>query len=188
MPISRYRKFDVLDALILFAATAGGYGLIWWLGIDFSRNNRTVGEAWFTRWADHGTAVAIPCLINWTLAGLVIQLRTPRPGFWALFRQPGMAACTAATAGLACEFAWVGLAALRFGAGPFNLSRIVPPGPGFLRLYGDLVALWVAGAWLTLALAGLWRARPSWIDRLGIAVGIGWIGIRFAQSIFFILP
>jgi hypothetical protein len=33
----------------------------------------------------------------------------------------------------------------------------------------------VAGAWLALALGGRWRPEPSWIDRLGRAVGWLWI-------------
>jgi hypothetical protein len=33
----------------------------------------------------------------------------------------------------------------------------------------------VAGAWLALALAGWWRPEPSWVDRLGRALGLGWL-------------
>jgi hypothetical protein len=37
------------------------------------------------------------------------------------------------------------------------------------------IASAIAGAWLTLVLAGCWRPESTWIDRLGTAVGLGWI-------------
>jgi hypothetical protein len=46
----------------------------------------------------------------------------------------------------------------------------------------------VAGAWLTLLLAGWWRPERTWIDRFGRAVGAGWIAISLAYhgtSFFF---
>jgi hypothetical protein len=39
------------------------------------------------------------------------------------------------------------------------------------------VAAAVAGAWLTLVLAGWWRPERSWIDRFGRALGFAWIGV-----------
>jgi hypothetical protein len=35
----------------------------------------------------------------------------------------------------------------------------------------------VAGAWLTVALAGWWRPERSWIDRFGRAFGFAWIAV-----------
>jgi hypothetical protein len=37
------------------------------------------------------------------------------------------------------------------------------------------IASAIAGAWLTLVLAGCWRPERTWIDRLGTALGLGWI-------------
>ena len=35
----------------------------------------------------------------------------------------------------------------------------------------------VVVAWSTQRLLGCWRAEPSWVDRLGRLVGVGWIVI-----------
>ncbi len=43
----------------------------------------------------------------------------------------------------------------------------------------------VAGAWLSLILAGAWRPELTWVDRAGRAVGVYWI---FAAFYFFFLP
>jgi hypothetical protein len=40
----------------------------------------------------------------------------------------------------------------------------------------------VAGAWLILLLAGWWRPEPSWIDRLGRVLGLGWIVLSLSLA------
>jgi hypothetical protein len=37
------------------------------------------------------------------------------------------------------------------------------------------LGLAVLASWLTLRAGGWWRAEPSWIDRLGRALGVLWI-------------
>ena len=47
----------------------------------------------------------------------------------------------------------------------------------------------VCGAWLTLFLAGSWRPERSGVDRLGRAVGVGWIVISLGYcAISFFVP
>ena len=41
--------------------------------------------------------------------------------------------------------------------------------------YGDRIGFTVAGAWLALILIGRWQSEPTWIDRLGRAIGCLWI-------------
>lgn len=57
----------------------------------------------------------------------------------------------------------------------FNILNGMPRHTGFV----------VAGAWLTLLLAGAWRPEPTWVDRAGRALGVSWI---FAALYFFFLP
>jgi hypothetical protein len=45
---------------------------------------------------------------------------------------------------------------------------------------GIRVGLWIAGAWLILALSGSRHREKSWIDRLGRALGASWIAIMVA--------
>jgi hypothetical protein len=59
--------------------------------------------------------------------------------------------------------------------------------PFFNMLNGmpQYAGLLVAGAWLTLLLAGAWRPEPTWVDRAGRALGVFWI---LAALYFFFLP
>jgi hypothetical protein len=43
----------------------------------------------------------------------------------------------------------------------------------------------VVVAWITLVLVGRWRPEPTWLDRLGRAVGIVWI--LMAQLTWFVI-
>jgi hypothetical protein len=120
-----------------------------------------------------------------TLAVLVIRLRRPRPGFG----QPGVVACAAASAVLLAEVA----------SYPFNLitlfdeltrlqgsfrSNVVNyprmrEGSTIVGSIGSMVGehpgLAVAGVFLGFWAAGLRGAGPSWVDRLGRALGLFWI-------------
>jgi hypothetical protein len=42
----------------------------------------------------------------------------------------------------------------------------------------------VAGAWLTLVVAGLWRSRPHWTDRLGRVWGWAWLVMMLVDRLF----
>ncbi len=35
----------------------------------------------------------------------------------------------------------------------------------------------VAGAWLALALGSRWRTQTSWPGWVGLALGVGWMGL-----------
>jgi hypothetical protein len=50
-----------------------------------------------------------------------------------------------------------------------------PFGGRVLTVLGDRIGFAVAGVWLALLLVGRWKAEPSWIDRLGRALGCLWI-------------
>jgi hypothetical protein len=50
---------------------------------------------------------------------------------------------------------------------------------------GESPGLAVAGAYLALWAAGLWRSEPTWIDRAGRALGWFWI---LAALAFIVLP
>jgi hypothetical protein len=52
---------------------------------------------------------------------------------------------------------------------------IYPFSGRLLVAYGDRIGFAVAGAWLSLLLAGRWQSEPSWVDRLGRAIGWLWL-------------
>jgi hypothetical protein len=94
-------------------------------------------------------------LLGLTLVQPILRLRRPRPPFRQVIRQSGMVACLGVVIGtLIAADLW------------FILG--VDPGYGAF-LASVLVLLW--------PLLGVfpWRMEPSWIDRLGRAVGWGWL-------------
>ncbi len=139
------------------------------------------------RWAApvaQWTAPGFPVLAAWTGAYLASRLRAPRPRRRRLIRQPGLAAAVAALAVLIVEApAVVGIAWLdgRFGwATPSRVAQVAANATVLLAHHAGLA---VAVAWLTLALAGRWRAERGWIDRWGRALGCAWIAAGLLSAV-----
>ena len=153
------RRFTLFDLTVLAAATAARFAVFRALGIDVAMRSRVAGESWASRTADQAILSFVPFLIAWTLAFPLIRLRQPRPSLRRLARQPGMAGCTAASVAIVYELIWTPFIGLRNGVWWANSWGFVPPPSAFVRFFGDLVSLWVAAAWMVLALGGRWRAR-----------------------------
>jgi hypothetical protein len=131
-----------------------------------------------------------PHLAAGTAAVLVMRMRIPRPPCFRLARQPGTVACVVALAVIPVIACWVAVTTVtgrvvRFsehltiagihGNGGTVGYPIYPFSGRFLVAYGDRIGFAVAGAWLSLGLAGCWRPEPTWIDRLGRAAGCLWL-------------
>ncbi len=112
-----------------------------------------------------------------TMVGLlVVRLRQPRPSRRRLSRQPGGAACAAATAALGAG----GLVALSL-----TLFRSIPISSRDEQLWPIVeagVGPAVAAAWVVLLVTGRWRSERSWIDRAGRVCGASSIGLVIFQA------
>jgi hypothetical protein len=168
----RPRRFTLLDLMVLLAAAAPGLALLrpsapsvssafgWtpWLDVTLPGTDwvtRGLGGPGFTMdLLIDCTNLVLPFLAIETVAILALRWVRPRPPWRQSVRQPGQAACAAATLGL--------LALL----GPW------PPG---IRLAPLLPGGLAAGAWLGLAATRRWHPERSWIDRAGRALGIAWL-------------
>src|SRR5437764_9946698 len=104
----------------------------------------------------------------WTLAFFAMRFLPPRPRFRRLGRQPGFVACSAAT--LAIAFHVVGLVTVSYGVVDPVGRGLIPLPRYFFEEFSGVVPYAVAGAWLTLALSGKWRAPADSVDRIGIAL------------------
>ena len=144
-------------------------------------------SAWFsTAWAWAPSArLAAPGLAALSLAMLVIRLRCPRPVWPRLICQAGLVASLGATFALGIRF---GHALLQLTLEHVNPTMSIPvmrSGPGPSRLswivcqttQPHLIGVVVLASWLVLAVGGQRRSDRSWIDRGGIAVGLGWISL-----------
>jgi hypothetical protein len=91
------RKFNLLDVMILVAATAAGLAI---LRMFLAEGRFFIGAPFqgrFTSYVLGGIEVIYPFLAMWTFALVILGLRQPRPRIRRLVRQPGMAACFAAS-------------------------------------------------------------------------------------------
>jgi hypothetical protein len=181
------RKFTLIDAMVLVAATALSLVMI----RDYLNNERfrrilSLPGDWrmSTLWL-HGCAyvgVLSPLAVALSLALFILCLRKPRPEMRLLLRQPGMvASCGTVIAG--------SLFVLKV----FFSSLAVDRPWGLVRLY-DIWMMrlpWsaevVAAAWILLWLSGNWQSEASWIDRAGRALGVYWVvtGIFFNYVLYY---
>jgi hypothetical protein len=185
--VSPRRRFRLLDAMILVAATAFASGLmllmeqitqgqISWSALPalFESDSRIFGSAkheqmiyLFVSAAFLVTLLALPFAAMWTLALIPIRLTGPRPRFRRLSCQPGMMAAISAGVALALVGMQTAVVFWQASDNPYAIVALagVPVYPGLAVLI----------AWITLLVGGRWRGEPSWVDRLGRALGIYWI-------------
>lgn len=176
---TRTRRLTLLDAMVLVASIMCALAinrvtgprllhvrLIFWPGdqVHYDSLRRLANVFQYT------SQLLAPHLIMVGLATVALGLRRPRPTWQALCRQPGFAAALVATliaAYLTCGQAVQHLLPIS----PFATWR-----PQIVMFaLADRPGYGVAGAWITLLSTGTWTAARSWLDRLGTAIGAGWL-------------
>jgi hypothetical protein len=187
------RRFSIGDGLILMAAAAlslerlSGMGwftrfpvdLTWcWQEISrvglwppwdilFDGNLHVMRKDVVTRLADDVLIQLLSSLlVGFMVAQPLLRLRHPRPEPRQLIRQSGFVACMVSMGAALAAFAIVGM-------GWFSQSVLSLP-----VMRGLALLLF----WIVVGLPP-WRSEPSWIDRLGRAVGWGWIIAIAAQAV-----
>lgn len=169
------RRFTLLDALVMIAALGVSMAVFrikekvpdFYLDMSDPWPNPTaILIARIVREIQGNLGTVQLCLIPPTIAVLALRLRSPRPRFRRLARQPGWVACVMAS-----------LSSLV--AGLLLLSCMAMNGADWGRFL--IRSLWayngptVAGAWILLAMSGRWKSEASWIDRMGRLLGLGWV-------------
>jgi hypothetical protein len=189
------RRFKLVDTMILVAATAIGCSWMPWI------SHQTEGEvSWSTffekvdlyrssdqaSWTPGEVAMMLavvgsyfayltaPLFMVWTLALIPIRVIGPRPRWRRLACQPGMMAACAAGLAVVFEGLMIALVMLIIPQlDRFQLLELTTP------LTPLFVGLAVSTSWMTLLVGRRWRPEASWVDRLGRALGIGWIATGF---------
>jgi hypothetical protein len=171
--IGQQRRFTLMDGLILVAATAIGLALDRASVALFSFRNPPIRE-----WTETCSWV----VLSWTCVIGLLGLLPPRLPRRRLFRQPSMAASSAAWTACVLNVCWyipIGIREWRNG----NTLKYV------LKVALDsasdpaVVSIAIAIAWSALMLSGSWRPEPSWLDRFGRALGIIWFGLFVFSSV-----
>jgi hypothetical protein len=108
---------------------------------------------------------------------LGLRLRRPRPSLWRIGRQPGAVACAVATllmvpATLAMLASHASAAGSPAGAWRRTMADLQPEN---LRAPATMIGFAVAVTWAVLIARRWWEPEPSWVDRLGCLLGVGWL-------------
>ena len=164
------RALGIADIMILVAATAAALA---WLRQPLEYRLTFVSDGRIIENLRPSTLVGAAFAATWSLGVLAIRLRHPklRGSGWSY--RPGFIACAAATMGglfkLAALLIWGALENYRFESWyvPSILGQLIEPG-----------AMGVAGGWLTLWLAGLWKRERTLVDDLGIVIGVMWLALE----------
>jgi len=175
MSKQRGRDLNLLDAMILVAATAVGLSLISAGGWYQLKNlgGRANIRGWLRYLVLYMVAARslLPILSCWTFAVLAIRLRRPRPSCRRLARQPGMIACLVPSA----------ITTLLVALFLIGDSWLMPPDRNFIQnavqASENYAPQAVLGAWVALLPGRRFRIEPGPIDRMGICLGVGWISI-----------
>ena len=177
------RRFNLIDAMALVAATAVGLMLVRSLGLQFDWKviffGLPEGQSVFNalRSGYTGVLALTPILTLWTITLLVLRLRSPCPAARTLTRQPGFVCAIAVALTIAVGVANLAIATV-ITWGHHGWSITAPYSGWLLQFAWSLPAFCghaVAMAWVVQALSGNLCSEPSWIDRAGRAVGIIWI-------------
>lgn len=180
MNASVRRTFTVGDGLLLTGATAVALAL--WRSLRGVRPAADIAPAFESSWSiGMFMELASSILTCWSIAIVIAAAWGPRGSFRTRARGPGLITCMSVLVSLVMNVTW--FVFVLWGSGEYVL------GDG--HMYGlaikAVVENWspvvaIICAWLALALAGAWKGERSWIDRLGVAIGIGFVLHAAAMS------
>ena len=176
------RSFNVLDGMVLVAATALGIALYRALDHRLEEGNTLwLPVLYLPRWAWRWGLGSMPIAAAWTPALALLRARQPRPTPRRLARQPGWVANVAASSALVIGslswgFLWATAGRPEQLGDPVGLVSSI-----FFRTL-PFVGVSVAASWRCLGLGGRWQAERSWIDRAGRALGWYWV-VTFPLSL-----
>jgi hypothetical protein len=172
------RRFTLMDAMALVAATSLGFAILRWTWPGFWP---TYGYSWpldvpsgtvrayVEAAARQALGAGPPVVLCLTLAFFLVRLRGDGPPLRRLARQSGTAACLAT------------LPAFLIVSAAYAVLNVIPgrvlESWYALLLLSYLAGPAVAGVWGTMAASGRWRGPRDWVEGWGVALGACWIGL-----------
>ncbi|MBI1325607.1 hypothetical protein GC170_20785 [bacterium] len=184
--ITDRRRFQVIDAMMLVAATAPGLILLRVADNSklFTFDPRTGRGMQFLEFmAVAGGCVLVPMAFAVLVAGLCDR-RTTRS---EVVQGTGFISCLAVVVAANYAFAWFLVKLATVSELDLDLEKAIQ----FNNFFGRVKFLagpMILGAWLALAMTGRLRS-PTWIDRLGVFIGLGFVLLYLMHELFhFVQP
>jgi len=166
------RRFTIADGMILIAAMA--------LSLIKVGSPRSA----FVPYLEFALAKLSWAGLVFSVALILIRIRSPRPCRDDLWRQPGWIACIAIMISLTTMLLQFALedatTAKRAYVGYTGWGANIDESIEIFRCFA-LVALGVS--WTILGASGRWKAEPSWVDRAGRLIGVFWIVLSVLGAI-----
>jgi hypothetical protein len=174
-------RFNVIDAMVLVAATAAGLAA----GRDAS-----------VRWADGNRErvmlYALAMAVMWTFAIFLLGLTRHRTELRGMACRPGFSAVVA----VMVERVINSLESIAQEVTQNPIFRVAPDSLTEWSWFLFHETFWhgtidfgpagaVSASWLVMAMAGCWHAEKSWIDRIGRTLGCFWILVTVVNRVGF---
>ena len=180
-PKVQERRFSIADGMILIAATAGGMS---WSSVAW----RTSAGSLATRFGGLPfsekvlviAALAIPFLLSWTGAIVLLRLRKPRRRWRVVTSEAGATAGVAVLIGLLLLTPMIVSLCIRYRTR--WEGQVAEMALEYVAMIAPALGFSVLVSWLVQVVQRRWRPAKSWIDRGGRALAAAWIveGIYFA--------
>jgi hypothetical protein len=162
------RRLVLLDGMIFIAAIA--------IGIAGGRARvaqQRLPTGW---WGGDALNGAIWVALAWAVAIILIRLRPPLPRRRLLASQPGFMACIAMALTLAVIVIQAILTDIIHLIFQGRSTTLFTTSAGFFQYLGDRLSstavFSIAATWATLAVGRRWRPERSWIEWLGLLLGL----------------
>ena len=191
------RSFSLFDAMILLAATAFGMAgsrtilfLGGWLDLDRPTGGWTVVSA--LNALARAVWLSQSFLAAWAIGLLALTLRRSRPRLRQLFLQPGFVVCIATVLGmikgtLELLARWLLFSITKdedwwlINTHVVNNPWVSVPLGAWFRIHdylineSEYIGFGIVLAWIILAISGRCRTQRTWLNRIGMILGVLWI-------------
>jgi hypothetical protein len=173
------RKFTLVDAMVLIAATAVAFVPItlFYNSPDPPEGHQNTWVSWmsFFTWGWELNLYSSAIVVAWSAALCLLCIRKPRPRLSRVWRQPGVAACLAILIASAHFLIQNSLLACfyHFRVGYAWSEAMTKMGlEATCSAFANSIDMSVPIVWLVQMLSRTWRAESSWIGRTGRVLGV----------------
>jgi hypothetical protein len=170
--VTKKRNFNILDAVVLVAATAVGIAGV--VAIERRPRSPFDGPASLAERVHESCGNLTFLLLAWGLAFLLLRLRSPRPRLRRLFRSPGAAACATVFVVMFVELA---LKVISWQVDEIPILGGMSMGCLYkLRAIGNGEAgAAIIAIWVVLVLSRGLKLNRDWLEIFGCLLAGAWI-------------